>query len=82
MKIKIPERLFHKIMLYNTHPVADVFKAEYNCMYDDENELSFYIIWLEQYSTRARRNYTNWINQPPINSTDISEDESEVHYFR
>ena len=68
-------------MLYNTHPVADVFKSEYNHMYDDVDEMSFYEIWLTNFSNRAKRNYINWLNQQPINSDNESDDEG-VHYFR
>ena len=79
--MSIPECIFHKIMLYNTHPVADVFKSEYNHMYDDVDEMSFYEVWLTNFSNRAKQNYLNWLNQPPINSDNESDDEG-VHYFR
>ena len=50
-------------------------------MYDDIDEMSFYEVWLTYFSTRAKQNYINWLNQPPINSDDESDDEG-VHYFR
>ena len=76
--MSIPESIFQKIMLYNTHPVADVFKSEYNHMYDDVDEMSFYEVWLTNFSNRAKQNYLNWLNQPPINSDNESDDEG-VH---
>ena len=79
--MSIPEVLFQKIMLYNTHPVADIFKSEYKNMYDDVDEMSFYEVWLTNFSNRAKQNYMNWLNQPPINSDNESDDEG-VHYFR
>ena len=79
--MSIPESIFQKIMLYNTHPVADVFKSEYNHLYDDVDEMSFYEVWLTNFSNRAKQNYLNWLNQPPINSDNESDDEG-VHYFR
>ena len=40
----IPEELFHKIMLYNTHPVAEMMKPninKFNDIQDVRNKLSF-----------------------------------------
>jgi hypothetical protein len=50
-------------------------------MYDDENELSFYDVWLENYSKRAKRNYANWLAQQ-VDESDESDDDDGVHYFR
>ena len=51
-------------------------------MYDDDNELSFYSVWLENYSSRAKRNYRQWLNEPAVVDSDIESDDEGVHYFR
>ena len=77
---KLPWELISKIFTYSSSPVATVFKAEYPRMYDDDNEVSFYTVWLENYSSRAKRNYRQWLNETSLVDTD--DDEEGVHYFR
>jgi len=49
--MNIPEIIFNKIMLYNSHPVADVFKNEFydilhrTTYYDDDSGDIFYHMW-------------------------------------
>ena len=52
--MNISKEIFSKIMLYNSHPVADVFRSEFhevlhkiNTYYDDDGEL-FYSMWQNQ----------------------------------
>ena len=52
--MNIPKEIFSKIMLYNSHPVADVFRSEFHevlhkikTYYDDDGEL-FYSMWQNQ----------------------------------
>ena len=78
---KLPMEIINKIFTYSSSPVASLFKAEYPNMYDDENELSFYDVWLENYSKRAKRNYANWLAQQ-VDESDESDDDDGVHYFR
>ena len=78
---KLPMEIVNKIFTYSSSPVASLFKAEYAGMYDDENELTFYTVWLENYSKRAKQNYLKWLKQRPDES-DESDDDEGVHYFR
>ena len=81
--IKLPWEIVSKIFTYSSSPAASVFKAEYPHMYDDDNEVSFYTVWLENYSSRAKRNYRQWLNEAPVVETDDDDYEDEgVHYFR
>ena len=79
---KLPWEIVSKIFTYSSSPVASVFKAEYPQMYDDDNELLFYSVWLENYSSRAKRNYRQWLNEPAVIDSDIESDDEGVHYFR
>jgi hypothetical protein len=47
----IPESIFHKIMLFNSHPVADMFKNSFQHLleksqYYEPSVYSFDMIWL------------------------------------
>ena len=80
---KLPWEIVSKIFTYSSSPVASAFQAEYPHMYDDDNEVSFYTVWLENHSSRAKRNYRQWLNETSAIETDIeSDDDEEVHYFR
>ena len=61
--MNIPKEIFSKIMLYNSHPVSDVFRAEFHEVlhkikthYDDEDGDLFYSMWQNQ---RIQTNYKN-----------------------
>ena len=50
--MNIPESIFHKIMLFNSHPVADMFKQKYKCLIEDamegeEEDENFYYQWID-----------------------------------
>ena len=58
--MNIPQDIFNRIMLYNSHPVADAFKCDYNKIFKyclkikeegyDEEVCSFYNIWKNNYN--------------------------------
>jgi hypothetical protein len=39
LPVQIPDELFNKIMLYNSHPVADLFKESFKSTVIDMNEI-------------------------------------------
>ena len=55
--IDFPEDVFNKIMLYNSHPVSDLFKKEF--LEDCEDDPRFgtfhtYIQWIIQYKKEEK----------------------------
>ena len=44
-----PAEVVNKLMLYNSHPVADVFNNEFrgNIIYCDDGDISFYDEWID-----------------------------------
>ena len=48
--MNIPESIFHKIMLFNSHPVADLFKKEF----EDFETHNFYNDWCSSKYNRHR----------------------------
>ena len=53
----IPESLFHKIMLFNSHPVADLYKTTFEHLLDksqmyDPDHYSFDMMWTLQEQMR------------------------------
>jgi len=46
----LPEDIVNKIMLYNSHPVADLVREEIDKFVDDDDDLTlFSCLYLEQY---------------------------------
>jgi hypothetical protein len=46
--MEIPENIFNKIMLYLSHPIADIFKERCNCLIEkikDVPELAFHRVY-------------------------------------
>ena len=75
--MNIPESIFHKIVLFNSHPVADmfkqVFKDELNALNKLENEdgISFYDLWEFGFSNETKKEYIRYMNETTV----LSEDE-------
>ncbi len=68
--MNIPQEIFSKIMLFNSHPVSDVFKSEFHDVlhkiktyYDDEDGDLFYSMWqnhrIEINNTERESDYEN-----------------------
>ncbi len=60
----IPESIFHKIMLFNSHPVSDMFKNSFQHLleksqYYEPNEYSFDMIWLSDRQMRQHEESEN-----------------------
>ena len=53
--MNIPESIFHKIMLFNSHPVADLFNNEFED--SPKTNYNFYNNWCKFKYIRRRRNY-------------------------
>ena len=62
---KLPQEVFNKIMLYNSHPIADLFKKELELDdYEVDNGSRFntffnYTIW-KRYTIEAERHRIIW----------------------
>ena len=60
--IDFPEDVFNKIMLYNSHPVSDLFKKEFLEDYEDDPRFGTfytYIQWISQYKKEKAEEYNN-----------------------
>ena len=60
--IDFPEDVFNKIMLYNSHPVSDLFKKEFLEDYEDDPRFGTfytYIQWISQYKKEIAEEYNN-----------------------
>ena len=60
--IDFPEDVFNKIMLYNSHPVSDLFKKEFLEDYEDDPRFgTFYTYtqWISQYKKEKAEEYNN-----------------------
>ena len=60
--IDFPEDVFNKIMLYNSHPVSDLFKKEFLEDYEDDPRFGTfytYIQWINQYKKEIAEEYNN-----------------------
>ena len=60
---KLPQEVFNKIMLYNSHPVSDLFKKELE-LDDYEDDPRFgtfftYTQWISQYKKEIAEEYNN-----------------------
>jgi hypothetical protein len=70
--MNIPESIFHKIMLFNSHPVADMFKQKCKCLIEDamegeEEDENFYFQWIDakeqnRYNFGTIKDDTNYCN--------------------
>ena len=64
--MNIPESIFHKIMLFNSHPVADMFKQKYKCLIEyamegEEEDENFYYQWIDA-KEQNRYNFGTFID--------------------
>ena len=60
--IDFPEDVFNNIMLYNSHPVSDLFKKEFLEDYEDDPRFGTfytYIQWISQYKKEKAEEYNN-----------------------
>ena len=59
--MSIPTEIFNKIMLYNSHPVADLFKDNWDEHIDEmmDDNVSFYNIWCYE-RERMKENIRQW----------------------
>ena len=58
----LSEDIFNKIMLYNSHPVSDLFKKEFLEDYEDDPRFGTfytYIQWISQYKKEKAEEYNN-----------------------
>ena len=93
MTVNIPEEIISKIMLYNSHPIADIFKASENFMKarehieDMDNDTSFIrccecndvIDWIKQdhLCVLCRRFHNAENEEERRYNGDLEEDDSE-----
>ena len=59
---KLPQEVFNKIILYNSHPVSDLFKKEFLEDYEDDPRFgTFYTYtqWISQYKKEIAEEYNN-----------------------
>ena len=67
----MPEDIFNKIMLYNTHPVADLFKKEFLDDYEDDPRFGTfytYIQWISQYKKEIAEEHEQRENEYKYNT--------------
>ena len=90
---KLPSDVFMKLMLYNSHPVADIMNQFVNDCNDDElssivNEyegydVSFYTLWgCISASKKADREYeeNKWLDDEDDDTNDDDDDDDDYDY--